>query len=113
MNPTKFSRDTSGHSVGLAHWKWGSRRTLILNDTPVRTSEAFDGHSVFIEATVACHLRLGDTDVVADATDPVLKPGAVYAFPRAQGETHLSVVAKGGLGSGTVEYWQADSFVEA
>lgn len=113
MNRTKFARDVSGTSVGLAHWKWGSRRTIVVGAASVVTPEAFDGHVVFVESTTPCHVRLGGSDVAAGATDPVLKPGIVYAFPRAMGEEHIAVRVVDGHLDGIVEYWEADGFVEA
>lgn len=113
MNPTKFARDVSGTSVGLSHWKWGSRRTVAVGATSIRSPETFDGHVVFVESTTPCHVRLGGADVAAVETDPVLKPGAVYAFPRAMGEHHIAVRVVDGQPDGIVEYWEADSFIEA
>jgi hypothetical protein len=113
MNTTKYARDFSGASVGMAHWKWGSRRELAAGTTPQRSSAAFDGHLVFVETTTAVHFRLGDANVTAGPADPVLKPGAVYAFPRAKGERYLSAVIVAGGSEGTLQYWEADSFEEA
>lgn len=113
MNPTKFSRNVDGSSVGLVHWQWGSRRTLAVTETASRSVDPLDGHIVYVETDVPCHLRFGGAGVAADASDPVLKPGAVYAMPRAHGETHLSVLSKVAGTTGTVEFWQADTFHEA
>ena len=113
MNPTKYARDFSGASVGMAHWKWGSRRELTAGATPERSTVALDGHLVFVETSTAVHFRLGGDGVTADTSDPVLKPGSVYAFPRARGEAYLSAVTVAGEPAGTVQYWEADSFEEA
>lgn len=113
MNPIKYARDTSGASVGLAHWQWGSRRTFAVGATVSRSAEPLTGHSVFIEVTTPVHLRLGGADVSAGPNDPILKPGAIYTFPRALGENHISAVTPSGAAAGTLEYWQADDFIEA
>jgi len=113
MSITKYARDFSGASVGIAHWKWGSRRELATGTTPQRSAEPFDGHVVFVESTTSVHFRLGGADVTAQTTDPVLKPGAVYAFPRARGEDHLSVRGVAGAPEGTLQFWEGDSFEEA
>ncbi len=113
MNATKYARDFSGASVGMAHWKWGSRRELTAGTTPQRSGTALDGHLVFVETSTAVHFRLGDAGVTAGTSDPVLKPGAVYAFPRAKGEAYLSAVTVAGEPEGTLQYWEADSFEEA
>ena len=113
MNTTKFARDFSGASVGLAHWKWGSRREFAANGTPQRSSAAVDGHLIFVETSTAVHFRLGDSGVTASTADPVLKPGMVYVFPRARGEAYLSAVTVAGAAAGTVQYWEADNFEEA
>ncbi len=113
MFPTKFARDTNGSSVSLVHWKWGSRRTQPVGPTATRSASALDGHSVFVETTTPCHIRLGASDVTASEADPIIKPGVVYAFPRASGETFLSTVTQSGAAAGTLEYWEADTFVEA
>jgi hypothetical protein len=113
MNPTKYARDFSGASIGMAHWKWGSRRELAADATPQRSAVPLDGHLVFVETSTAVHFRLGGDGVTADSSDPVLKPGSVYAFPRAKGESYLSAVTVAGEPTGTLQYWEADSFVEA
>jgi hypothetical protein len=113
MNPTKYARDVSGASIGMAHWKWGSRREMPAGATPQRSSTPLDGHLVYVETSTTVHFRLGDAAVVADTSDPVLKPGAVYAFPRAKNEDYLSAVTVAGQPAGTLQYWEADSFVEA
>jgi hypothetical protein len=113
MNATKYARDFSGASVGMAHWKWGSRRELATGTTPQRSTAALDGHLVFVETSTAVHFRLGDAGVAAGTSDPVIRPGAVYAFPRAKGEHYLSAVTVAGQPEGTLQYWEADSFEEA
>ena len=113
MNTTKFARDFSGASLGVAHWKWGSRREFAASGTPQRSSTAIDGHLVFVETSTTVHFRLGDAGVTAGTTDPVLRPGAVYVFPRARGEAYLSVVTAAGAAAGTVQFWEADNFEEA
>jgi hypothetical protein len=113
MNPTKYARDFSGASIGMAHWKWGSRRELAADATPQRSAVPLDGHLVFVETSTAVHFRLGGDGVTADSSDPVLKPGSVYAFPRAKGESYLSAVTVAGEPAGTLQYWEADSFEEA
>ncbi len=113
MIATKYARDLSGATVGMAHWKWGSRREVATGAAPARSSERFVGHLVFVETTTPVHFRLGGEDVAAGTTDPILRPGAVYAFPRAQGEAFLSAVAVAGGGAGVLQFWEADSFEEA
>lgn len=113
MNATKYARDLSGATVGMAHWKWGSRREITTGTSPQRSAERIDGHLVFVETTTAVHFRLGGADATAGSSDPILKPGAVYAFPRAKGEDYLSAVAAAGEPGGTLQYWEADSFEEA
>lgn len=113
MNETKYARDFSGATVGMAHWKWGSRREIPLSTTPQRSPEALDGHLVFVETTTTVHFRLGDGDAAAVTADPILKPGAVYAFPRAKGEDYLSARVVAGQPDGVLQYWEADSFEEA
>lgn len=115
MDRVKYARDGAGRATSLAHWKWGSRRELTVGATPVRSSEALDEHVVFVVATDTVHFRMGDAGVVADAADPKLRPGAVYAFPRAVGETHLSAIlaADAGGTEAQLEYWLGDRFVEA
>jgi len=113
MNETKYARDFNGASVGMAHWKWGSRREVTAGPTPQRSTAAFEGHLVFVEASTTVHFRLGDAAVTAATADPVLKPGVVYAFPRAKGEHYLSAMTVAGAPEGILQYWEADSFEEA
>ncbi|MFP4359362.1 MAG: hypothetical protein ACLFTG_01610 [Alphaproteobacteria bacterium] len=113
MSATKYARDFSGSSIAMAHWKWGSRRELAVAASPQRSTTALDGHLVFVETSTAVHFRLGDADVTADSSDPVLKPGAVYAFPRAKGEDYLSAVTAAEAKEGMLQFWEADSFEEA
>jgi hypothetical protein len=113
MPATKYARDFNGASVSMAHWKWGSRRELTVAATPGRSTVALDGHLLFVETSSAVHFRLGGVDVTAGTADPILRPGAVYAFPRAKGEDYLSAIAVAADGEATLEYWEADSFEEA
>jgi len=113
MTSTKYARDFNGTSMPMAHWKWGSRRELTVGPTPARSPVAFEGHLLFVETSSSVHFRLGGADVAAGTADPVLKPGAVYAFPRARGEDHLSAVVTAGDGDATLDYWEADTFEEA
>lgn len=113
MNETKYARDFSGASVGMAHWKWGSRREVAVASTPQRSATAVHGHLIFVETSTAVHFRLGGADVAAGTSDPILRPGAVYAFPRAQGEHYLSAVSVADGAAGTLQFWEADSFEEA
>ncbi|MEO1089907.1 MAG: hypothetical protein AAFX81_04695 [Pseudomonadota bacterium] len=112
MHTTKFARDHNGASIGIAHWKWGSRRELPIDTASNRLATPLVEHLVLIAPTTACHVRLGAADVLANDTDPVLQPGTVYQFPRASGETHVALVAKNGAGTGTAEVWEADTFNE-
>lgn len=113
MTSTKYARDFNGTSMPMAHWKWGSRRELAIGATPARSAVVFEGHLLFVEASRPVHFRLGGADVAAGTADPILKPGTVYAFPRARGENHLSAVVTAGDSDGTLEYWEADTFEEA
>ncbi|MFW5920623.1 MAG: hypothetical protein ACOCUS_02195 [Polyangiales bacterium] len=114
MDRVKYARDDAGRATSLAHWKWGSRRELAVGAEPVRSSEAIDEHLVFVQTTETVHFRMGGEDVVASTADPKLGGGAVYAFPRAAGETHLSAVlaADADGGEARLEYWLGDRFVE-
>jgi hypothetical protein len=113
MNETKYARDWSGATVGMAHWKWGSRRELALSADAQRSPDRLEGHVVFVETSTPAHFRLGGSDCAAVTADPILKPGAVYAFPRAKGEDHLSARVLAGAADGVLQYWEADSFEEA
>ncbi|TVQ29052.1 MAG: hypothetical protein EA356_17585 [Geminicoccaceae bacterium] len=113
MNPTKFARDHNGASVGVAHWKWGSRQVITSSATSSRTSQVLSGHMVYVAPAANCHVRLGASNVVAAENDPVLRAGAVYCFPRAVGETHVAVRTVESGVDGLVEVWEADSYREA
>ena len=113
MTSTEYARDFNGTSMPMAHWKWGNRRELIIGTAPARSAVVFEGHLLFVETSRPVHLRLGDVDVAAGTSDPIFKPGAVYAFPRARGEDHLSAVVTAGDTDATLEYREVGSFEEA
>ena len=112
MNTTKFARDHNGASVGITHWKWGSRQVVATGATSARAERVLVEHMVYVAPTTNCHVRLGGADVVAQDDDPVLRGGAVYCFPRAVGETHVAVKNLAGAPNGIVEIWEADAYRE-
>jgi len=113
MNRSKYARGVNGAPVNLTHWMWGSRREVSAAAAPTRSSEALTGHTVFIETSAPVHFRMGDAGVTTVPADPILKPGAVYAFPRARGEEFLSVMTIVGGSAAVLQYWEADTFIEA
>ncbi len=110
MNTTRFARDHNGVSVGIAHWKWGSRQVVTSTPSSARCSRALEEHMVYVAPATNCHIRLGGPTVIAQEDDPVLRAGGVYCFPRAVGETHLAVRNAAGAGDGAVEIWEADTY---
>lgn len=112
MNTTKFARDHNGTSVGITHWKWGSRQVVATTAQSTRASRDLVEHMLYVAPSTNCHIRLGGADVVAQDDDPVLRAGAVYCFPRAAGETHVAVKNAAGAANGVVEIWEADTYVE-
>lgn len=113
MNATKFARDYNGTTVGIAHWKWGSRQVVTASTVSTQLARPLVEHLVFVAPATNCHMRMGGSDVVAGNDDPVLRAGAVYCFPRAAGETHLAVKTAAGAADGAVEVWEADAYREA
>jgi hypothetical protein len=110
MNTTRFARDHNGASVGVTHWKWGSRQVFPSSTASARCSRPVDEHMVFVAPTTNCHIRMGDETVVATEADPVLRAGNVYCFPRARGENYVAVRTAAGAPDGNVEVWEADSY---
>ncbi|NBB69789.1 MAG: hypothetical protein GVY33_05630 [Alphaproteobacteria bacterium] len=113
MTSTKYARDSNRTGMPMAHWKWGSRRELTVGSAPAWSTVALEGHPLFVETSNRVHFRFGGADVAAGTADPVLKPGALYAVPRARGEDHLSAPVTAGAAEATLAYWESDSFEEA
>jgi hypothetical protein len=113
MNTTRFARDHNGASVGITHWKWGSRQVFASSAASARCANPLDEHMVFVAPATHCHVRMGDASVVATEADPVLRAGNVYCFPRARGEDYVAVRTVTGGADGSVEIWEADSYRES